>query len=404
MEDSTLLAAVASSRKAYERVQRHISASDLSPPGKFWWELIVQWYSADPEARAVDRALLAERGEGSLPNPKHKELLLSYWRGLPDVPSAYNVAQCALEVKRRNAELEYAAAVAENAPLEKRQKLFNAVSEWLSRTTLESRELDEANDDATMLSTTACRNRIALAPTLLTERTAGGAVPGDHIVLFGRPEAGKSLFAVNMAAGFLRSGHKVLYIGNEENVYKTRQRILCSLIGGTAAQIEARPQEALDLARKRGYGLLDTRQGHPGSVPQIAEIVEATRPAVVVLDQIRNLETGGLERASMTHRLEHVAIEVRNMLAKYKVIGVSVSQAGDKTERHGQEPPAWLTMSDVDSSRTGLPAQADLLLGIGADSNMRSRNERAISICKNKLSHTHDGFVVTVDLLRSRVR
>jgi len=404
MHDGKLIASAIAARGAYERIARHVGDKDLSPQAMFWWKLVADWYKHDPEARAVDRDLLASAGKRNIKNPKHEDLLLAYLRDLPEIPSAYNVAQELLEIKRRNAELEYAAAVAENAPYEKRVKLHRIAGEMLAKADLDDNALEAANDDAEMLRITARKNKIPIAPSKLTERTGGGAMPGDHIVVFGRPECGKSLFAVNMAAGFLRQGRRVLYIGNEESVYKTRHRILCNLSRMTGHHVERDTAQALKLARERGLSLLDTRQGHPGSIQQIDDLMDQLKPDVLVLDQIRNLESVGLDKASLTHRLEHLAIEVRNLLSKYHAIGVSVSQAGDKTERHGQAPPAWLQMADVDSSRTGLPAQADLLLGIGSDSSMRAANERAVSICKNKLAHNHDGFIVEVDLLRSIVR
>jgi hypothetical protein len=46
----------------------------------------------------------------------------------------------------------------------------------------------------------------------------------------------------------------------------------------------------------------------------------------------------------------------------------------------------------------------DLILGIGADEGMIQRDERAISIVKNKLSGNHDGFMVHFDRARSKVK
>ena len=64
----------------------------------------------------------------------------------------------------------------------------------------------------------------------------------------------------------------------------------------------------------------------------------------------------------MTQGLNRIAIQFRSLLLDYGLIGVSVTQANDRTQHSGQEPPIWLGLGDVDSSRTGLPAQADLML------------------------------------------
>lgn len=83
------------------------------------------------------------------------------------------------------------------------------------------------------------------------------------------------------------------------------------------------------------------------------------------------------------------------------MLGVSLTQANAGDEAR---PKVWLRDSDVDSSRTGLPAQADLLLGIGADDDMLNTGARAVSLCKNKLSGNHEGFMVQFDYLRSKVK
>ena len=54
-------------------------------------------------------------------------------------------------------------------------------------------------------------------------------------------------------------------------------------------------------------------------------------------------------------------------------------------------------MSDVDSSKTGIPASADLMIGIGGDAVMKSNGTLGISLPKNKLSGLHDRFLATVN-------
>jgi hypothetical protein len=108
----------------------------------------------------------------------------------------------------------------------------------------------------------------------------------------------------------------------------------------------------------------------------------------------------------MTQRLEQVAIEWRQFLSQ-GYLGVSVTQANDRTERYGQEPPIILTQSDIDSSRTGVPGANDLILGVGVNDELRLRGQRMISIAKSKLSSKKDAkepFLVEMDTDRCKVR
>lgn len=403
MIDAKILAACMQSRKAYERVAPYLSDKDLSPQGQYWWGYIVSWYQRDPTALAVDRDILGAEGARELTLAKHRETLVGYYKDLPTVPSAYNVAQEVLGLKRRNKELEYAAALASGVnDLDKRRKLHNELGELLEATDLGVASFEYANDNDKMFEVTSYANRLPIAPAKLTERTCGGVTAGDHIVIFGRPEAGKSLVAVNMAAGFLRQGKTVLYLGNEENIYKARRRITCNLAGMRDLHFEKEKALGIQRATAKGLGLLNTARAD--LLEQVRAMVDDCKPQILILDQIRNLEYVGEESLSMTNKLAKLAVDVRKLLAKYGAVGISVTQAGDKTERYGQEPPIWLTMSDVDSSRTGLPAQADLLVGVGVNGEIADRNERAISIPKNKLGNSHEGFLVNVDLERSIVK
>ena len=61
-------------------------------------------------------------------------------------------------------------------------------------------------------------------------------------------------------------------------------------------------------------------------------------------------------------------------------------------------------MGDVDNSNTGIPAQADVMIGIGATSEDESQGRRVLSLPKNKRSGNHEYFAVNVDPQLSRVR
>jgi hypothetical protein len=106
----------------------------------------------------------------------------------------------------------------------------------------------------------------------------------------------------------------------------------------------------------------------------------------------------------MTQRMEGNAIRFRSLINEYSLVGISVAQAGNRDERHNADGPLWLGAGDVDSSRVGLPAQVDLMLGIGRNSDLDARSQRAVSICKNKLysgPEAREGFIVSVDFARS---
>ena len=108
----------------------------------------------------------------------------------------------------------------------------------------------------------------------------------------------------------------------------------------------------------------------------------------------------------MTQRMEHNAIRFRSLLNREKLIGLSVTQAGDRSQGHNQDGPLYLSAGDVDSSRVGLPGTADLQVGIGSNKEMMARGLRMLNFAKNKLSSdpgSREPLIVRFDLARSMV-
>jgi len=383
------------SRQAWDRAKHHLSKDDLSPQGQMWLELIRGYYQrGNPDS--VDRQLLRREGERTFPE-KHADTLLGYFdrleSGDPD-----NIIHDLLEVKRAAVGNQLCASIQSNDKhLEDRLQEY---TELLKATSLGHSEIKWTEDDEEMNARLDRENLIPIAPMELNKKCKGGAIRGDHIVVFGRPEAFKTGFTVNMVAGFLKTGHSALYIGNEEDTYKTRKRIICNLANCTPDQYEAQPERALTLARGRGLDKLRICHMQPGSIPEIDELLTEVKPDCLIIDQVRNLHVPKAD--SMTIKLERLGIEIRALLAKHNCLGVSLTQARDSDTKS-----AWLTMEEMDSSRTGLPAQADLIIGVGANEELIRNGQRAISLCKNKLSEDPDGrvgFMVRVDLARSRVK
>jgi hypothetical protein len=142
----------------------------------------------------------------------------------------------------------------------------------------------------------------------------------------------------------------------------------------------------------------------PGTIPELAKECERFKPDFLFVDQIRNVSAGDAE---ITPRLEANATGFRNLVSRFGIVGVGVAQARDASQSHNAEPPVWLSTGDIADSRVGLPAQMDLIIGIGGNSDMLRRNQRSISLCKNKLSAdpgAREGFIVEVDLARSGVK
>jgi len=396
---------VLNSRAAYEKVRDYVDINELSLQGQTWFPLIKDWYDGDRNAQSVDRELLLDKGKRELPEA-HLDTLTGWFERLPAVDSSVAVVKDLLELKRYVKGNELSAAI-QGRQTDRIDGLLAEYATLRGATELGTSEVQWTMDDGQMDSTLNRDNLIKVGPSKLNDKLLGGASPGSTILIFGRPEAGKTLFTVNMVAGFLKFGRRVLYVGNEEGTYRTRKRIINNLSGMGNDAYASDPVAGLAKANANGLEHLFICHMQPGSPAEIENIVKDIQPEVVVVDQIRNLNLSGKGNDKLTDRLGELATQMRSMANRHQFVSVSVTQAGDKTERHGQEPPPWLSMSDVADNRTSLAAQFDVMLGVGCTEELRRTNTRAISIPKNKLSDrddAHEGFVVQVDVTRSTCR
>jgi KaiC/GvpD/RAD55 family RecA-like ATPase len=200
---------------------------------------------------------------------------------------------------------------------------------------------------------------------------------------------------INIACGGAREGKKVLYGINEDRPEDIIIRKVSNLSGMTKRQIHDNPQLANKLAYENGFGNITVISMSPGSLSQLESSIEKYQPDIVVVDQLRNLKVKADNRVN---QLEYAATGVRNLGKAADVLMVSVTQAGDSADGK-----AVLEMGDVDFSNTGIPAQADLMLGVGVTPELEAEGLRVFSMPKNKISGDHGNFPVRVIPQLSRV-
>jgi len=397
--DAKIISACIASAPAYRRIVGQVDPKEFTPTGRFWWGQVEQWYATDAKASSIDRELLRERGLRAA--GRTEGLAREWFDALPPAPSPENVAWEVLELKRVIKYRELASAIEEEWDREKILALSEEHAALMRATTLETSTIDWGASLEELSTVVGDEKRIRLWPEKLNEKCGGGALPGHHIVAFGRPESGKTLFAVNMVAGWLRDGYRVLYVGNEDNINLIKDRVRWNLSGMTKGEIAKFPEEANRRCLAKGWNGFYAVHLYPGSAGEIEQLVEQVQPQCLVVDQLRNLDVAASRGGTKAQRLDQAACDIRQILAKNGLVGLSIGQAN--AGEHGQSK-VWLDTGDFDESRTGVPGQADLMVGIGFDASLDAHNQRALSLPKNKLSGDHTGVVVTIDKLRSKMR
>ena len=396
--EALLITAAIQNRELWERISLLLSPEDLGTLGSILWEEIGKYYKADNNAREVQVPILMHLLEARLPDPKHVTLCQRLVVGSDLKVSEANVERMIWEIKKQQQGIKLASALAANDDTSIRQHIGKyqslldfSLSSGSSGT--DSATLPEVSDFLTQKADTG--NRILIAPQALNEKLGGGAQRGNVLLVYGRPEVGKTLFLVNLISHFLPQGLKTLYLGNEEPLHQIVRRILTNLSGIPGMELELKKKEVSELVNKKGYGLL--RAAHIGGMtPQfISDLVAKESPDVIVLDQLRNLK---VKSESRVNQLEESARFMREIAATYNALVIETTQAGDSANQK-----LVVEMGDVDWSNTGIPGAVDVMIGIGSNTEYEQLGRRMLALPKNKLSGDHGHFPITVDTLLHRV-
>lgn len=395
------IAAAIKDRKFYEKAKDFLDPkSDFSPVGARVFSSVVEYYQRDSEAQCVEPATLDGSIAAGTRSDKQLAAIRDYVSGLPlQEISPENVRGLLRRTRQSATGTRLAVALTNGDKPEEIAKLIEEYEKYGSE-----EEKPEGNQE--ILSGVSVKQLVTekfadgklikLWPKALNDKLDGGVRPGHHIVLFAQPEIGKTLFAINLTAGFLKQGLRVLYCGNEDPASDILIRHIMRLSKTPKQDVIADPEKAEERAKTNGYDLLTVASLSPGTMREVERLTVATNANVVILDQLRNI---AVDSGTRVEGLEKVATEARNLGKRRNVLVVSLTQAGASATNK-----AALGMEDVDFSKTGIPAQADLMIGIGADEFMKQNNFRRISLPKNKLSGNHAVFDVEINPLIGAVK
>ena len=214
-------------------------------------------------------------------------------------------------------------------------------------------------------------------------KSLGSLRKGDFGFIFARPETGKTTFlASEMTHMVTQTDGDILWFNNEEQGKKVAIRCYQALFGVDSetlfSNVDRYKEEYHDLigSRIKIYDYEDSN-----SYKRIESIIKEVNPALIIFDQIDKIKGFKNERYDL--ELKKIYQWAREIAKSYAPV-IAVSQAGGTAEGK-----VWLTMDDVDSSKTAKQGEADWILGIGKEQDNTS-NMRFFNISKNKLIGDED--------------
>jgi len=393
--ENRILSACLKSRSNYETVVRALGedgfTTSFSPVAKATAELLEDFYATDELAEYCSRDVLLDRAQKKAHNPHLVKAISDFCGGLDGSVSVPNLVKDIRDHRRHRVGDAIAGLLANRSET---RELDQLIEKYLSL----KAESDETGDQENVFSGMGLdelfddhfggESTIPFSLPRLNELTRGGARAGHHILVFARPELGKSLFCIDQVDSWTTNGYRTLYIENEEPLVDTTIRLVCRKCRRTREEVERNRGKAEQVLRGSGYEKYVGASLSPGNYQVIGKLVDEHKPKIVVLNQLRNIDVGDDNRVTA---LEKAAIGARNLAKSKGVVVVSVTQAGDSAE--GKQ---FLELSDIDFSKTGIPGAIDLAIGIGASQDDKKFGFRTINLPKNKLGGEHGSFQVRI--------
>ena len=220
-----------------------------------------------------------------------------------------------------------------------------------------------------------------------------GVGDGNLVIIFARPEAGKTAFWVNLVSGvdgFASQGAKVCALINEEPAVRTQMRLINAHTGMTFDEIRADKVEANKrwAEIRKNIKILDTVDW---SLDDVDEFVQKEKPDILVVDQLDKVNVKG-SFARTDEKLRAIYTGAREIAKRNNCCVIAVSQAS--ADGHGKFE---LTFDMMEGSKTGKAAEADVIIGVGhRDKLDTDERVRSLAISKNKITGWHGQLHCTI--------
>jgi hypothetical protein len=365
---------------------------ELTDTGRAVLDVLSEFYDRDVDAQHCDSTLLRELVRQK--HPHNYERVYHLLDTLEENPAVENIREILLGQRKQHYRELISIALMEGRD-------DDAADLWSEMGDLSLEAFDEdldeycGTDPTVLLAAMEAGNRIPLVCDQLTEHTRGGAIPGHHLLFFGRPEIGKSLAAFNLVRTAGNAGHRVGFWENEDPISATQLRCAQAICNATEGDVRVnlgRYQPVLEAAG--WYDRIFFKESADGSVREIEAWVEKHDLDLVIVNQLPNLKAASAD--TRIQELWAIARGLRALAKRQQCVVASVAQAGDSAD--GKRV---LRLGDLDGSNTAVQGQVDLMVGIGMDQVLEETHQRCLSLIRNKLSGQLSNLFVKFDAPRN---
>jgi hypothetical protein len=228
----------------------------------------------------------------------------------------------------------------------------------------------------------AARQKQGLRWRLKSLNTMLGSIRKGHFgFVIARPEAGKTTFVADQGTFMAEQAEApVAWFNNEQEGMEVMTRCHQAALGITQRDLFADLEGNKRKYEEKLKGRIKIVDDAYISRQKIERIVEELKPSLIIIDQIDKVKGFSDDRYDL--EMKQIYAWGRELSKAYAPV-IGLCQAGGTGENK-----KWLSMNDVDSSKTAKQGEADWILAIGrTDDNEKLRY---FSLPKNKLPGDED--------------
>jgi len=229
-----------------------------------------------------------------------------------------------------------------------------------------------------------------------------GVAGGELCIIFARPETGKTASHVSFCFGpdgFAEQGANVHTFVNEEKASRTMLRAMSAFTGVTKEEIHEDPRFVAHEWRTI-HDNVNMFDAQGVTIEQIDAYCENHKPDVLVVDQLDKVQVAG-NFSRTDEKLREIYTQAREIAKRHDLAFIAISQASADAEGKTKLNP-----TEMEGSKTGKFAEADIIIGIGKHDMSGVDEEpdltRHLTIGKNKITGWHGTVICEIQPKLSR--
>ena len=229
-----------------------------------------------------------------------------------------------------------------------------------------------------------------------------GVAGGELCIIFARPETGKTASHISFCYGpdgFAEQGASVHTFVNEEKSSRSMLRAMSAFTGVTKEEIKADPKFVAS-EWSTIYSNVNMYDAQGMTIEQIDAYCDTHNPDVLVVDQLDKVQVSG-NFSRTDEKLREIYTQAREIAKRHDLAFIAISQASADADGKTRLNP-----SEMEGSKTGTFAEADIIIGIGKHDTSGIDDEpdytRHLTVGKNKITGWHGTIICEIQPKLSR--